>query len=103
MCASVVFYSRLEMPFPLYTYIDTIFADEFSWDKFRKVNAGMSKDEVKAVLGKPLREATYSPYECWDYSTDGKVYPYADFSWYSVKVCFDDEFVESKFVNEFRD
>jgi len=99
------FYSSSEMHFPLNPYIDTIFAKGFSWEKFKKVEIGMSQEEVKTMLGEPLKitdyEGSIPGYVCWKYSTDGKLWPYADLSFYLVQICLTDGAVVSKPVTEF--
>lgn len=84
-------------------YIDTIFSEGFSEEKFHQVNSGMSKDEVLALLGEPLsRDYWGNNPKCWQYSTDGKVWPYADFSYYLFQICFNDRgLVEYKTAFEF--
>ncbi len=98
-------YFSLEMHFPFYPYIDIIFTKDFSWEKFNKVEIGMPKEQVKNILGEPLDEHNYGSndpnYICGRYSTDGKLWPYADFSYYLVQTCFKDGVVESKTVTEF--
>lgn len=98
-------YSSLEMHFPFDPYIDTIFANDFSWKKFDKIEVGMTQKEVRDILGEPLNKYNYGSndpnYICWRYSTDGKLWPYADFSYYLVQTCFKNGIVESKSINEF--
>lgn len=99
-------YTRSELNFPIYPYIDTQFTQRFTWDSFSRIDVGMSQNKVVDILGEPLRKRVNkdtTPDECWEYSTDGNAYPYFDFSWYSVKVCFTNDFVSSKPVNEFND
>jgi outer membrane protein assembly factor BamE (lipoprotein component of BamABCDE complex) len=99
-------YSSLEMSFPFYPYIDTIFTKDFSWNNYNNITKGMRQEEVRALIGEPLLKRNYGSDpkdECWRYTTDGKLQPYADFSWYSVQVCFKDGVVDTKPVNEFND
>jgi hypothetical protein len=97
-------YSSSEIHFPLSPYIDTVFADNFSWEKFDKVKEGMTQEQVKSILGEPLDRSNYGINNpdgiCWRYSKDGKLSPFADFSYYLVQVCFKDQVVESKPVTE---
>ncbi len=93
-------YSSSEMHFPFYPYIDTIFAKDFSRDTFNQVEKGMTQEKVKTMLGEPFDKTTY---DCWKYSTDGKLSPYADFSWYLFQVCFKNGVVDRKPINEFND
>ncbi len=98
-------YSSSEMHFPFNPYIDTIFAKNFSWDKFNKVEIGMTQEQVRTILGEPLDKTNHDrnnpSYNCWKYSTDGKLWPYADFSYYLTQICFKEGIVESKPVTEF--
>lgn len=97
------FYTQFENHFIFYPYIDTIFAKDFSVEKFNLIKKGMAESEVSAILGEPRYINTkIAPYEaCWSYSGDGKVSPYADFSWYHYSVCFNDGKVSVKGVEEF--
>ncbi len=105
LCLS--FYKSSESPFPLYPFIDTIFAKDFSWEGYNAIKTGINKSDVKSLLGEPVGKFTpwtMEPHKtCWMYSTDGKLWPYADFSWFQVLVCFNNEKVESKVVHEYYD
>ncbi len=96
-------YFSSELHFPFNPYIDTIFTKNFTIEKFDKITPKMSQDDVKNILGEPLHRDSNedSKTDCWQYSTDGKLYPYADFSYYLFQVCFNKNKVESKNVNEF--
>lgn len=99
-------YSRSEQTFILNPYIDTVFAKDFTWEKFENVKTGMTKEEVINVIGQPLTKRVMDypdPNECWQYSSDSKLYPIADFSWFSVQVCYTNEKLSSKPVTEFND
>jgi hypothetical protein len=101
IAAALRLYSTSEMHFPLNPYIDTIFTKDFTIEKFNTVNKGMSKEEVQKLLGEPLYSNNSREMTCNFYSTDGKVEPFADFSFYSFVVCFKGDKVDSKNVNEF--
>lgn len=92
--------------FSPYPFIDTVFASDFTWEKFDFVESGMTKKQIKGTLGEPLSKSEYGFLdpggECWQYSDDGKLWPKADFSYYLVQVCFRNGVVENKPVNEFR-
>ncbi len=82
-------------------YIDTIFAEKFTWEKYNEVKDGMKSEEVKNLIGEPIGKLGMDTKNaCWQYSTDGKA-PWWDFSFYQISVCFKDGFVESKPINEF--
>lgn len=84
--------------FALDPYIDTLFAPNFSIEKFNQVQKTDTQERVIQLLGEPLDTVG----NCWLYSDDGKVYPYADFSFYSFRVCFDqNNLVEQTNVTEF--
>ena len=96
-----------EAHFYPYPYIDTKFSKDFSWKKFNSIKHGMSQTHVMDILGEPIsknmsRTEKVSNIECWQYSTDSKAWPYADFSYYLIQVCFEDNAVESKPISEFR-
>lgn len=109
-----------EMHYDKDPYIDTIFAENFSPDKFGKVDKAMTKDQIIELLGEPITHDAFGirnlddinqivmPYDpryqdCWRYSTDGKLGEKGDTSWYSFIVCFKDDKVSEKQVNEFFD
>ena len=101
-------------------YIDTIFATDFTPEKFEQVKMGMKTSEVLALLGEPLTHDAFGirnpdkaqeiipPNDpraqgCWRYSSDGKLAGKGDASWYSFVVCFKDDIVFDKQANEFYD
>lgn len=77
-------YAVSETHFPPNPYIDTIFAKGFSWEKFKAVEIGMTQSEVRHLLGDPLNthnnnDKSGGENACWSFSTDEKLWPYADF------------------------
>ena len=50
-----------------YAHEDTVFADGFSLWKWRQLRSGMTRSEVHALLGEPLRgHCSFAPSaECW--------------------------------------
>lgn len=103
---AIILYSHSEAHFPFYPYINTTFSKNFTWNKFNKVTPGMKKENVLNILGNPLRKfnsGVKDPIECWEYSSDGKLQLLVDFSWYSVKVCYTNDIVSSKPIDEFND
>lgn len=101
-------------------YIDTIFADDFSPEKFEQVKVGMSKTQVEELLGEPFTKDSFGirnpenaneiimpndprAEDCWRYSSDGKLGKEGDTSWYSFLVCFKKDIVLDKQANEFND
>ena len=98
-------------------YSDTTFTNQFSFEKFGAIKAGMTVDEVLELIGEPLQkripQGTATNKEgwlnfdeskdCWQYSSDGKLGTTGDASWYSYVVCFKDQKVEGTYVNEFSD
>jgi hypothetical protein len=114
------FYLLSESHFEPYPEIDTVFAPDFTKENFEKIQNGMTTQEVTQLLGEPLRlyknekilnlvngrgrtRQTSETAECWGYSWDGKLKGQADFSWYSYKVCFENNQVYLKLVEEFFD
>jgi|SRR3990167_10052880 len=91
-------YTRSELRFIFFPEIDTTYATEFTHEKFESIKQDMDKDEVLDILGQPLYKSNNS---CWHYSTDGKLWPYADFSYFDYVICFKDENVIIATVNEF--
>lgn len=73
--------------FLLYPAIDTRFAPGYSEANFRKVQPGMSKDEVLQLLGQPFNDVAH---QAWIYSEDG-AFPFWDFAWLARGINFDSE------------
>ncbi len=101
-------------------YIDTIFAKDFTPQKFDLVEKGMTELQVTELLGEPYTHDAFGfrnpdninevimpndsrVEECWRYSTDGKLGENGDTSWYSFLVCFKESKVSEKQANEFND
>jgi hypothetical protein len=103
----IVIFTRLELYFPLYPDIDTIYTREFTHEKFAAVKPGMSKNQVRLLLGAPFTPIPYVPHddrnECWPYSRDGKLGLLGDFAWVFVRVCFKDGKVDGAFKSVFSD
>jgi hypothetical protein len=88
---NVLITTRLELYFFPYPDIDTIYTRDFTYDKFVLVQSGMSKDQVRQLLGSPFTPFSHDyRTECWPYSQDGRLWPVADFAWVFVRVCFKD-------------
>ncbi len=77
-------------PFPL---IDTFHSPEFTLEKFDQVKVGMSKNQVRALIGTPPSEIYIpeeNPNNCENQTNDGAS-KYWDFAWYHAEVCFDEQ------------
>lgn len=94
-----------ESHFLLDPYIDTIFAENFTWEKYDEIRTGMRPEEVMSLVGEPLNKlGTGREIECWRYSRDRIPSWFTwDFSWYRVAVCFKDGLVDYKPVEEIFD
>lgn len=69
-----------ETYFPLYPAIGTTFSEGYSETGFQQVQAGMTRAEVEALIGKPLRVLpVIDNAQQWEYSVDGG--PLGDFAW----------------------
>jgi hypothetical protein len=79
-------YRYSETVYILNPYADTIFAPTFNEKSFSEITSGMTKSDVETILGKPLYFDENS--NCDVYSTDGKLWPHADFAFFSYKVCY---------------
>lgn len=101
-------------------YIDTIFATNFTPEKFEQVQVGMSSTEIAALLGEPLAHDAFGIHDpnndnviiapndprvgdCYRYSSDGKLNGQGDASWYSFLVCFKNDKVSEKQSHEYHD
>lgn len=82
-------------------YIDTKFSDGFTWETWQQVDSGMTKADVRNLLGNPYGEGYggYGGYfgiksgenyaeNCDVYSEDGAFY-WWDFAWIAMQVCYD--------------
>lgn len=84
-------------------YIDTITAKEFSWEQWENIKPGMTQQEVRMLLGQPIRQGhggyggffgiksgqNFTEGSCDEYSEDG-AFRWWDFAWISINVCYDD-------------
>lgn len=87
VCLAALFWAGPEGYFILYPAIDTRFAPGYSEANFRKVQPGMSKDEVLQLLGQPFNDVAH---QAWIYSEDG-AFPFWDFAWLARGINFDSE------------
>jgi DNA phosphorothioation-dependent restriction protein DptG len=78
----------VESYFYPYPEIDTEFAPNFSWNNFNQVQPGMSKEEVRQLLGEPVHDI-FSSDHYWQYSKDNK-FKIHDFAWILAAVSFDE-------------
>ncbi len=80
-------------------YVDTIFAENYTPEKFKNIKIGMSTSEVKLIIGKPLYINTFYPDSTkteYSYTGDGKLYEisrrnklhqdYYDCAWYRSNI-----------------
>ena len=86
-----------ESYFPPHPYIDTIFAPDFTWEGYEKVETGMTRTEAKKIIGERLGDGgfikggmrpneLYRKYRyCDAYSDDKHVWG----AWVQVNVCYD--------------
>lgn len=113
----IKFYLHSERTFTPQPEIDTVFAESFSKEKFESITTGMRSEEVEGLLGEPLGydagqkilfEDGYevrkpqNNSECWRYSKDGALTD-ADFSWFLYRICFENNQVYLKSVQEYHD
>ena len=71
----------------VYPSIDTRYAPGFSERKFAEVRAGMSMDEVVALLGQPYHKGEGRNSIRWSYTQDGKC-SWADWAWFGREIVF---------------
>lgn len=85
----------------LFPLIDTKFTKGFSEEKFESIEKGMTKEQVKDILGEPFNVLPkvddgrgfsdhFVIYECWSYSQDNAFLLF-DFSWQWYRVCFSED------------
>lgn len=90
--AFFVFLAGFEQVCPWNPWIDTVTAQDFSDEKFKHIEAGMTMDEVKSILGEPLNTRgglLYGEDKRWAYTEDGKCF-WWDFAWEGREVVFND-------------
>ncbi|MGY3090404.1 hypothetical protein ACVWYF_003459 [Hymenobacter sp. UYAg731] len=93
--------SLVETVNPFDPYADTEFAKFYSPKKFKAVKAGMSKGQVKKIIGKPLYQyrdtlANHAVTMVYEYTRDGylrkrtdkKYALVGDLAWYKSRVIF---------------
>ena len=73
----------------VYPSIDTRYAPGFSERKFAEVRAGMSMDEVIALLGQPYHSGSGRNSVRWSYAQDGKCF-WTDWAWLGREIVFKD-------------
>jgi len=66
-----------------FPHIDTVKAPGYTAEKWDAVRVGMSRDEVRSVLGEPLGVSD----KAWQYTRDGRS-PVLDFAWEMKKLYF---------------
>jgi hypothetical protein len=80
----------------LWPSIDTVYAPGFTNAAFERVKVGMSKEEVRNLIGRPLDTHPYSSRhpayhergdEVWNYTRDGAC-TWSDWAWLSREVIF---------------
>ena len=89
-----------------YPEIDTIFAPNFSKEKFKKIQIGMSKQDVRRIAGDPLGVSVSRCGEFveeWGYSRDGTLGAFGDKAWFYYCVIFIDGAVAAKNVKVYYD
>ena len=92
--------------FVLNPEIDTVFAGNFSKDKYEQVTKGMSTNDVIAIIGQPLsidRTQKNMGYEEWSYSCDGALGSWGDKAWFYYGIQIKNGVVEGKVTNVFYD
>ena len=105
--ALLYIYSHGEQYCFLFPSIDTVYAKNFSDNGFKRIECGMSKEEVLKIVGNPLEITRYKNEEIYFYSKDGAChlggFKYADFAWIEYSVIFKDELVIDKNKKVFYD
>ena len=97
LAGAVATFGGLEIECWWNPWIDTRCAPGFSENGFNAVTNGMSKEQVRRLLGEPLGtdqvKQEWHPYykpesvEEWYYTSDGKCV-WADWAWLGRRICF---------------
>ncbi len=71
--------------------LNTEYTEDFSYQKFSKIEQWMTREQVTQILGKPY-EVWEPGYECWRYSRDTGKFDVLIFEGFvSIQVCFKDD------------
>jgi hypothetical protein len=96
-------FSRSEFYCYLWPTIDTQFAIQYSEKAFQKIEPGMTKDDVRKLLGEPIDKVIKkNGMEMWSYSQDGDSRLY-DFAWLGRMVEFDNGIVNNTISRIYND
>lgn len=94
-----LFLAPAEQMFVFAPLLDTTKSPEFSLEKFDRIQAGMTRAEVEALIGKPPEEIAKQneeakknkTAECEQQTGDGALMAYfLDFAWLFSSVCYDE-------------
>lgn len=90
--------SYLESYFIFYPLVDTTKSEQFTLKQFDKIRPGMTREDVRGLIGDPIENAGQYNAPCEGQTGDnGAPRPY-DFAWLNSSVCYDesDRVVETK-------
>lgn len=90
--------SYLESYFVFYPLIDTTHSPQFTLKKFGQIRPGMTRNQVRALIGDSVKNAGQYFAPCEGQTGDNAAAPYDDFAWLNSSVCYDenDLVVETK-------
>lgn len=91
-------FSYIESYFIFYPLVDTTKSEQFTLKRFDMIRPGMTRDEVRGLIGDPVENAGQYNSPCEGQTGDNAAGPYYDFAWLNSSVCYDetDRVVETK-------
>lgn len=83
-------FSYVESYFIFYPLIDTRKSSKFTLRRFDMIRPGMTKEQVRSLIGNPVKDAGQYHAPCEGQTGDSAVAPYYDFVWLNSSVCYDE-------------
>lgn len=86
----ITWFSTIESYFIFYPLIDTTRSPEFTLEGFNRIRPGMTRDQVRTLIGDPVENAGQYHRPCEGQTGDGAAPPLFDFAWLNASVCYDE-------------
>lgn len=86
----IAWFSTIESYFTFFPLLDTTRSPEFTLEGFNQIRPGMTRDQVRALIGDPVENAGQYHRPCEGQTGDGAAPPLLDFAWLNASVCYDE-------------